>query len=164
MNKKKHWSLLKVLTMNKLLMTLILASTTAQADWKLDGRTASSEDVSGYGTEASLFIGQDSTVMLGMIMYDTSCKRLTSEIVESAVHEVNGRKFTFQSQCVGYDQRMYMPSHLSGNNLLMDIFKRYDSVSINSVGSNYIFVYKTDNFDDAYSGLSAIADLNVYKF
>lgn len=146
-----------------LAVSLIMLANAVQADWQLDGRTASLPDVNGYGTKASMFIGQGDNVMLGFMVYDTSCKKLSSELHESADHEVNNHEVTFQSQCVGYNQRMYMPARLSGNDLLVDMFERYDSVRVSTVGSNYIFVYEPANFDDAYNGLSAIADLSAYK-
>lgn len=151
----------------KLLMLLALVSlptfaATKTGDWVLDGRQAVTVDTSGYGVLAKVFITSDSTPSVGFTSFDTSCKGFSGEIMDAPIHLVDGQPIRFQAQCIDSATRLYMAAYVTGNNFIVDRFKRGVSVELKQPGKNHVFTYSAVGFTKAYEAVELIAKLSEY--
>lgn len=146
--------------MKKLMVLLALFSFTATAsDWTLDGNSAETNELTGYPTTARLFINTDSEASIGFVVYDTECKNFETEIHVSALHLVNDQPIKFQNQCVGRSKKLFMPRYELGSKFVIDQFTRSETVSVSTVGSNYVLKYSAMGFSKAYEAVDAVARL-----
>ncbi len=151
----------------KLLMLLALVSlpTFAAAktgDWILDGRQAVTVDTSGYGVLAKVFITAASKPAVGFTSYDPSCKKFSGEIMDSPIHLVDEQPIRFQSQCTSSGVRLYMAAYATGNDFIVERFKRGVSVELKQPGKNYVFTYSAVGFTKSYEAVALIAKLSEY--
>lgn len=151
----------------KLLMLLALVSTptfaaTDTGDWVLDGRQATTVDTSGYGVLAKVFITSDSKPAVGFTAYDPSCKGFSGEIMDAPIHLVDEQPIRFQSQCTSSAVRLYMAAYVTGNDFIVDRFKRGVSVELKQPGKNFVFTYSAVGFTKSYEAVELIAKLSEY--
>ncbi|CAM0093420.1 hypothetical protein VPHK45_0044 [Vibrio phage K45] len=151
----------------KLLMLLALVSlptfaATKTGDWTLDGRQAYTVDTSGYGVLAKVFITSDSKPAVGFTAYDPSCKGFSGEIFDMPIQLVDDQPIRFQSQCVDRSSRLLMAAYVTGNDFIVDRFKRGKEVSFTKPGSNYVFTYSAIGFTKAYEAVELISKLSEY--
>lgn len=148
--------------MNKLLVLLALLSATATAsdsDWTLLDRTATTGDLNQYASYATLFISVDNQASIGFSVYDPACEGYDPEIKLAAIHIINEQPVKFQYQCQGDADKLFMPQYATGRDFIINEFKKRKTVSVKTIGSNYLFSYSAMGFTEAYKSIESLARL-----
>lgn len=148
--------------MLKRLLTLALLATSfcsVAGDWIVADRFAMSEDVTGYQSNALLFINKKGDVSIGFEFYEPKCEGYDPKLKTEAVHLVNDEPVFFKSQCYMEDKILFIPTYSDENWSVTRQFLEGDEVVFSAVAKRFIYKYSAKGFTEVYDHVYEQAQL-----
>lgn len=134
-----------------LFLLLVTSFCSVAGEWTISGRTAYSEELTGYRSKVMLFVNKKGDVSIGFSFYDHTCDAYVPQLKREPVHVFNGDPVHLKSQCLGDDTLIYIPAYDDEAWSIIRQFMAGEEMEFSALAKRYVYKYNAIGFTKAYN-------------